>query len=117
MARGLGDHHAARFRQGLEPCCKGQSGANSGIFPRLRLIEEFTNHDDAGRDADPCSKCLTQSHSCMGDGTNDGESGSHRPLALILMRPWPAEVGEHSVAPVVRDVPSKRLTSPTTAFW
>src|SRR4029450_2870618 len=45
----------------------------------------------------------------MGDGTDNGESGSHRPLALILMRLGPSEVGEHSVAPEVGNVPLEAL--------
>src|SRR4030095_14747541 len=45
----------------------------------------------------------------IGDGTDNGESGSHRPLALIFMRLGPSEVGEHSVAPEVGDVPLEAI--------
>src|SRR5262245_39301159 len=45
----------------------------------------------------------------MEDGTNNGESGSHRPFALILMRLGPAEVGEDTVAPEVGNVPLEAI--------
>ena len=38
------------------------------------------------------------------DGRGDREPGPHRPLGLVLVRPGPAEIGQHAVAHELGDM-------------
>jgi hypothetical protein len=77
----------------------------NGLLPRLRFIEQVADHDEASRDADPCRQYLSLRRFYVRNGVCDGEPGPHCPLGLVLVRPRPAEIGEHAVTPEVRNMP------------
>ena len=42
------------------------------------------------------------------DRVDDGEAGAHRPLGVVLMRLWVAEIDQHPIAHILGDEPGER---------
>ena len=59
---------------------------------------------EPGRDPDPRGERLARRRGDAGHGRGDGEAGPDRALGLVLVRPGPAEIGEHAVAHELGDV-------------
>ena len=53
----------------------------------------------------------------LADGRGDCQPRPHRPLGLVLMRPRPAEIGQHAVAHELGDVALEAAITPAQAFW
>ena len=89
--------------------CRLQAGgkvrrlAHDRLFLRRSGADEIAHHDQSRRDADPAGERRAAARQRR-HGFADGQSSAHGPLGFVLMRPRPAEIGEHSVAHEFRDV-------------
>ena len=67
--------------------------------------EEITYDDKTRRDTNPRGKWAAVWRPQAVHGLDNRETGCHRPLSLILVRAWPAEVGQHAVTHELGEVP------------
>ena len=101
----LGDHDAARLGQRLQPGREVRRLADHRLLLRRTLADQIADHDEPGGDADPGRKRLAAGVVEPRHGRRtQREPGPHRPLGVVLVRPRPAEIGEHAVAHVLGDV-------------
>jgi hypothetical protein len=103
--RAFGDHHRARLGHLLQP--GGEVGRLAGDRLLLRRAppDEVADDDKARGDADPGRKRLALAGPDPADRDRRREPGPDRPLGGVLVRPRPAEVGEHAVTHELGDVP------------
>ena len=103
----VGNHHLAGPGCCLEAGSDVRRLSDDGLFLGGSGADEIAHYDQSRRDADPAGErraaARQRCHSLA-----DRQSGSHGPLGFILMRPGPAEIGEHSVAHEFRDVAFER---------
>ena len=78
--------------------------ADHRLLARRALADQVADDDEAGGDPDPGGERLAGRRAQAGHGRGDGEPGPDRALGLVLVRPGPAEVGEHAVAHELGDV-------------
>ena len=72
------------------------------------LADQVPHHHVPGRDADPRGSLAPRLRQARADDILDQlKPGPHRPLGIVLVRPRPAEIGQHAVAQVLGDVPSR----------
>jgi hypothetical protein len=106
---GAGDHHAARLGQPLQAGREVRRLADHRLFLRGAGADQLADHDAAGGDADPGGEAciIRRCQSCHGG--HKVKAGAHRPLGLVFVRLRPAEVRQHAVAHVFRDMPAPTL--------
>ena len=105
--RALGHDHGARLGQLLKASGKVRRLAGNRLLLCLTTPDQVADHDEAGGDAHPGSKHLSVACPEPADRCRHREPGPHRPLAGILVRPRPAEEGEHAVAHELGDMPTE----------
>ena len=117
-ARRLADHHTARRGKSLESGREVRRLADHRLLLGRALADQLADHDQAGRDADARGERQSflapaaqgQPGRVQGaHGLDQFQPGPDRPLGLVLVRPGPAEVGEHAVAHVFGDVAAPAL--------
>ena len=105
-SRGLGDHHGARLRDLLQAGREVRRLAGDRLLLRGALADEVADHHEAGGDPGAASERPAAIRRLQpADGGVHGQRRPDCPLRLVLMRPRPAEIGEHAVAHELRDVP------------
>jgi hypothetical protein len=95
------DHHGVRFGQGLQP-----GGAVRCLADRAALAHPggVADHHHSGGDADPGLERRAVRRREPADRLDQIEPGGDRALGVVLVRPGPAEVGQHAVAHVAGHV-------------
>jgi hypothetical protein len=74
-------------------------------LPRLAGPDQLADHHRTGGDADAHLEWLqVRLRPQAVDAFDDAEAGADRPLGVVLVRPGPAEIGQHAVAHVLGDV-------------
>ena len=89
----------------LQPGGQVRRLADHRLLPGRALADEVAHDHEAGRDPDPRRERLPGRGGEPGDGLDDRQAGPHGALGLVLVRPGPAEVGQHAVAHELGDVP------------
>jgi hypothetical protein len=103
-AGGPGDQHRAGLGQGLEPGGQVRGLADHLVACRRGLGAEGADHDQPRGDADPDPQRGTAARAQPADCLGQREPGAYGALGRVLLRPGPAEVGEHAVADVLGDM-------------
>ena len=98
------DDDDARFGERLEARRQVRGLANHGLLLRPALADQLADHDQTGGDADPSSQRFAGGRLQSRQRIDDREPGPDRPLGIVLMRPRPPEVGQHTIAHVLGDV-------------
>jgi hypothetical protein len=105
----LADHDAARRGERLQSSRKVGRLADHRLLLSYALADQLADHDQAGRDPDAGGERLAHRRLQPCERIYDREPGPYRPLGLVLVRPRPAEVGQHAIAHVFGDVPIPAL--------
>ena len=101
----LGDHHLAGAGEGLQARREVRRVADDRLLPRAALADQVAHDDEPGRDPDPGRERVAGRRSgASATERAASEPGPDRALGRVLVRPGPAEVGEHAVAHELRDV-------------
>ena len=100
-ARRLGDHDAVGRGKRLQARGKVRSFADDRLFLRGAGADQIADHGQSGGNAEPNPKALRQVE--MRHGLDDGETGTHRLLGILLMGMRIAEIGEDAVAHIFCD--------------
>jgi hypothetical protein len=103
-ARAVRDHHRPRRRRLLQPRREVRGLADHRLLAGRPLAGEVPDHHEAGRHAHPRRERPAGGRRQPGHGLDDAQPGPHGPLGRVLVRPGPAEVGEHPVAHELGDV-------------
>ena len=104
-ARAVRDHHGAGRGRLLQPRRQVRGLADHRLLAGRALADEVAHDHEAGRDADPRRERLPGRRGEPADGLGDRQARPHGALGLVLVRPGPAEVGQHAVAHQLGDVP------------
>jgi hypothetical protein len=107
-ARGRVRHHDARAGHGLQPGGEVRRLAHHAAFARGALAVQVAHHRRPGGDPDARRQRPGQGPQAR-DGPRRGEAGAHGALGVVLVRPGPAEVGQHAVAEELGDVAALAL--------
>ncbi len=99
----LADDDAARVGERLEPGREVRGLADHRAFLRLAFAHQLADHHQPGRDPDPRRQRAAGGRK-PGDRLNQREARPDRPLGVVLVRLWPAEIGEHAIAHELGDV-------------
>ena len=86
------------MRQGLQPRGEVRGLADDGLLLGRTLADEVADDDQPGGDADPRRQRRARGRLQPADRLGDRQPSPDRPLGLVLVRPGPAEVGQHAVA-------------------
>jgi len=97
------DHHA-RLARALQPCREIWGIADNRLLLRCAFTDQIADDHQSARDADARQQSLCGGSAELRDRMYDRQSCPNRPFGVILVRPWPAEIGEHAVAHELRDV-------------
>ena len=92
------DHHGAGRGRLLQPRRQVRRLANDRLLAGRTLADEVAHDHQAGGDADPCRERLSGRGGEPADGRDDGQTGLHSALGVVLVREGPAEVGQHAIA-------------------
>ena len=115
-ARRLADHDTARLGYRLQSCCQVGRLADYRLLLRRALPDQLADHDQASGDADPDREPRARRRFQSRQGINDREPRSDRPLGLVLVRLWVAEIDQHPVTHIFRDVTIPALDHFCTAI-
>ena len=99
----LGDHDLAGPGLRLQTRGEVRRLAHDRLFLRGSRADEVAHHDQSCRDADPAGERRAVARQRR-HGFADCQSSAHGSLGLVLMRPRPAEIGEHPVPHEFGDV-------------
>jgi hypothetical protein len=95
------DHHFVRSGEGLQTGREVRRFADHRLLLCRTLADQVThNHLPAG-DANPASEHFTVWRALLYDGLDHSQTCPDRPLGLVLVCAWPAEVHENAVAHVL----------------
>ena len=83
--------------------------ADHRLLLRRTLADQLADHHQPRGDADPCREGPAFADAELRDRRDQFQPGAHRPLHLVLVRLRIAEVGEHAVAHVLRDMAAPAL--------
>ena len=100
----FGDHDLAGAGEGLQARREVRRLADDRLLPRAALADQVAHDDEAGRDADPGREGVAGRRPELRHRTGRFQPCPDRALGRVLVRPGPAEVGEHAVAHELRDV-------------
>jgi hypothetical protein len=104
LPRALRDGHRTGPSQSLETGREIGRLADHDLFLSRTLADQIADHDQAGGDPDPRRERFPGRRDQPTDRGDQLEARTHRPLGVVLMRPWPAEIDEHAVAHVFGDI-------------
>ena len=99
------DHHGAGLGRLLQPGGQVRRLADHHLLPGGALADQVADDHEPGRDPDPRRERLPGRGGEPGDGLRDRQAGPHGALGVVLVRPGPAEVGQHAVAHQLGHVP------------
>ena len=88
----------------MQSCRQVRRLADHRRLLRRALADEIAHHHQTRCDAHPRAQRLFRWRRQPGDRCGNGEPGPHRPLGLVLVRPRPAEIGQHPIAHELRDM-------------
>ncbi len=94
-------------------CCR--RAATFGVLTDDRFLlgrpfaDKIANNHQAGGDSDTGGKRMVAAYIESPNGLNDRQPGAHRALRLVLVRPRPAEIGQHPIAHQLSDVALEAL--------
>ena len=88
----------------LQPRRQVRRLAHHRLLAGRAFADEVPHDHEAGRDADPRSERLSGRRGQLADGLGNRQTRLHGALRLILVRPRPAEIGEHAIAHELGDV-------------
>ena len=86
----------------MQACRQVRRLADHRLLLRRAFADEFAHHHQTRGNAHSRAQRLFRWRRQLGNRGGNGEPGPHRPLGLVLVRPRPAEIGQHPVAHVLR---------------
>jgi hypothetical protein len=92
------DHHGAKRGRLLQPRRQVRRLAHHRLLARHTLADEIAHDHQAGGDANPCRERLSGWGGEPADCRDDGQTGLHCALGVVLVREGPAKVGQHAIA-------------------
>src|SRR5262245_6689133 len=106
IARAIGDHQHVWGGESLQSRRKVRGFADRGLLSCVTFPDRFSDHYQAGRDADADAQVLTMDRP-LADRGDHGEPRAHSPLGVRLLRLRPAEIDQYPVADITRDEAAK----------
>ena len=94
----FGDHDRAGLGHALEAGGKVRRIADHRLLLGSTFADQVADDHEAGRDPDPGRQRLAGGDRQPADRGDHREPGPDRALGLVLVRPGPAEIGEHAIA-------------------
>ena len=99
----LGDYQTIWRSRGLNSGCQIQGFAYCKSLPCATLADQFTDHDQPSRDADPNLASDSGTRINRGHGIDQAKPSTYSALGIVLVRLRIAEVGENAVAEILSD--------------
>jgi hypothetical protein len=96
------DDDRIRLGQALQPRSQVWRLSDDRLLLRRAFADQIADHHQPGRDPDPGLQCDGFAIEPT-DRNDDAEARTDRPLGIVLMRPWVAEISQDSVAHVFCD--------------
>ena len=101
--RACGDYDAAWFRQGLQACRKVGRLTHDTALVGFAGTDKIAHNDEACGNADAHTQTPARCSRHRPRGRHNLQTGTNRPLGVILMRLRVTEVGQYSVAHILGD--------------
>src|SRR2546423_8269599 len=98
-----GNYDAAWFRQGLQPRCEVWRLTHDTALAGFAGTDKIAHNDEACGNADAHPQTSARCSRHRPRGRHNLQTGTNRPLGVILMRLRVAEVGQYSVAHILGD--------------
>src|SRR4051795_2533665 len=89
--RALRDDHCTRPRQSLQSCREVRRLADHGFLLSGALADEMADDNEPRGNPDTSSERPADRRIEFCHSAGYGKTGSHGPLALVLMRAWPSK--------------------------
>jgi hypothetical protein len=115
LARAVADHDGVGLGQRLQP--RRQVGRVAKREPLVSCPPtNVADHHHPGVDADaqrqPCRRIVRQTLLRFAHPGDDSETGAYRPLSVVLVGDWVAEVNQEPITQVLGDVAPEALDDP-----